>query len=284
MVAHEIGHCVGLQHVQSHCLVYRSVLEANLMQQQRNIGLREWELNGQCRCLASSPSCGECRCPMDADNFRRVGEARYLDEKQIDIVLSHVRTRDFLDFPPQFAGYTRVGSPFVSGTSDIGDNSRDLTVESGDVLVLLNWSKHLMEASWSLKVNHIQMKTRVLDYHHPEHIKLRLVGVIVGLEQNRIVNKGREITALVGTAKHLEFDVSEFELFAEESLGIQVVDGQPPLRIATHANMTIGKQRAAALGILPVYIIHKGIAKPELLDVPILVNYDVASTAMIAFD
>lgn len=90
MVAHEIGHCLGLEHFQPRCHVFSD--RGNLMQQQRVFALDKW--THKCSCLL--PSCADCGCELDEDTFRQVSLATMLTAEQAQLALEHAAAREDL--------------------------------------------------------------------------------------------------------------------------------------------------------------------------------------------
>jgi hypothetical protein len=95
MVAHELGHCLGLGHPYQQnqprrrgCQVVEDVSQVNLMQQQRSIAMKKWVRSGKCKCSTTrkrKPSCGDgdCGCEMNNEFFEVVAKSTRLDREQI---------------------------------------------------------------------------------------------------------------------------------------------------------------------------------------------------------
>ena len=128
MVAHELGHCLGLVHPEPRCFVYPDLASASLMQQQRVLAVQGWD----CACL--KPTCKHCECKYDLENFANVGKARYLSPQEVALVQQHVYARDSLVSRVSVPGSLLVGP--VDLMYEETDRETGLVLVQGHTLVL----------------------------------------------------------------------------------------------------------------------------------------------------
>jgi len=90
MVAHELGHCLGLGHPEPRCTVFADAASGSLMQQQRVFALQAWAPS--CSCLR--PTCGDCGCNMTDAMYAQFASARALDAEERTKAHRSGRARD----------------------------------------------------------------------------------------------------------------------------------------------------------------------------------------------
>jgi hypothetical protein len=256
MVAHEIGHCLTLEHADPHCIVFPNRMEANLMQQQRVFALQEWVEQKRCGCASSD--CGDCKCPLDEDTYREVGESRKLDEAQQQSAMIAASQRDHLESSAE-TGFETIGNP-VSGV-DLAQPSSEkgILLEAGDVLVLQDWS------TGSVYINRIRIK---LAFAFPTEARFALWKFKSKACER--VDRGSDSVAidinfsLLGNS-HLEVNLNDFHIDEGESLALELLDEgilRTRVRVAEH-ELFSGK-----------FCFWKKSSSPEFVEKGILINYD----------
>lgn len=143
LIAHEVGHCLGLIHNVVRCQVYAQAEQGNLMQQHITFALQQWY--GKCKCMAKR--CSDCGCPFTDEVYAEVAKSLALDAAQVELVVSLARALDHHESELR-EGCTRVGFPITGRGVEfqLPLDTSGLLLERGEAVELARWSSQAAPA------------------------------------------------------------------------------------------------------------------------------------------
>lgn len=255
MIAHELGHCLGISHPQPRCAVYDSVQQANLMQQQRVLALKSWE--SRCSCLA--PSCGNCGCPLDDETYSKTGESRKLEPDQIQVAVHSFLNRDYVE-SPTCKHCTRRGNKVTDVQIAQPVSQKGVLLKRGDTLVLLNWSGKTRSS-----IERLRLSTT---FRYPKDVRLvlrrfKMEGCSTPIASDEIGFLHFE--ERLGKA-HLEIQFHGLILEPGESLGLELAADS-----TDKARVRFGEVEESQAQLVCLIRANSDF---ESLNMPLLINYD----------
>ncbi|KAH9260080.1 hypothetical protein BASA81_001852 [Batrachochytrium salamandrivorans] len=143
LIAHEIGHCLGLIHNVVRCQVFSQPEQGNLMQQHITFALQQW--SGKCKCMTKR--CSDCGCPYTNEVYGEVAKSQWLDAEQVELVVSLARALDHHESELQ-EGCKRVGFPLTGRGVEflLPLETSGLLLERGEAVELARWSNEAAPA------------------------------------------------------------------------------------------------------------------------------------------